>query len=426
MKKLNLFLASITLLLATLASAQQTNLMPIILTGTTTNITSSSAYISIYGAGITNQPYTQSNPMYLTIGDTIPVAFAKVNSNEQFLASEIAANTNTVTAINFSNLVLSSQQFVLWNTNPIVFNGSNFIGTFPMLYSYNLTVPQISSGPMDPGTPLNEAVMFSTNGGASWYSNTLAFPNLTNSVMVAIVGASNSAPGALQILGVDHPELLGRTNAMYGQTFAFGSPVMGSDPVTLSYLQGYPSAGLAASVVMFNGWTLNSTNLSGTNHVYFTGYGMNAIDLASAVSFIKIDSIALDATKTNIVLQIAVSNYVAGAFVETTTNLAGTFLSWIPTTPSGSVTNSGEISFTNHITTASGVQFWRARGNASTTLSSGPVIIKSSGLTQPFYTPTNSSDVTLGNVLGLIRWDTTNIYVGTATNAWKRAALTSW
>ncbi len=493
MKKTNVVLVSVFALLAS-ALAQQTNLIPIVMTGTHTNISISSAYITIPGASITNQPYTASNPMYLQIGDTIPVAFNKVNSNEQWLASQIgigptnavigtnyvyywsglrpttytptnmtdttlamgstfgivgilawdtnniyigvrsnqwtsvplAPNTNTIQVQQFSNSVLSSQLYTLLSTNPIVFTGSNYIGTFPQLYYCDLKVPQIYGGATDPGTPLQEAIYFSTNGGSSWYSNTVDYPNLTNSVMVSVVGQSSATPGALTVYGVDHPELLGRSNAMYGQTFAFGTPVLSSDPVTLSYLSGYPVSVLANTVGLGYGWSLGGTNNYGTNHVFFGAYGLNTLDLAAIVAFVKIDSISLDSTRTNILLQIAVSNYTAGAFVETTTNLNSTFLQWSTTAAYGSVTNAGEITFSNHITTSVGVQFWRARGNAISTVTSGPVTLTGSGLKETFYTPTNSSDITLGNLVNLIRFDTNYVYIGVNSNQWKRAALTTF
>ena len=144
----------------------------------------------------------------------------------------------------------------------------------------------------------------------------------------------------------------------------------------------------------------------------------------TSVAFVKIDNISLDSTRTNILLQIAVSNYTAGAFVETATNLGATFLQWSTATAYGSVTNAGEITFSNRITTTVGVQFWRARGNAIATVSSGPVTLTGSGLKEAFYTPTNSSDITLGNLVNLIRFDTNYVYIGVNSNQWKRAALT--
>lgn len=42
------------------------------------------------------------------------------------------------------------------------------------------------------------------------------------------------------------------------------------------------------------------------------------------------------------------------------------------------------------------------------------------------YTVTNADDTTWGYGAGLIRWDADYIYVSTASNTWKRAALTTW
>lgn len=80
---------------------------------------------------------------------------------------------------------------------------------------------------------------------------------------------------------------------------------------------------------------------------------------------------------------------------------------------------------TNLFVTAGSIQsaaFIPGVGQAQANLVASPT----PGLSQSQYTPTNSSDVTLGNVIGLIRWDGSYIYIGTATNAWKRTAISTW
>ena len=332
--------------------------------------------------------------------------------------------TNYVATI-FTNSVLSSKQYVMLNTNPLAFNigsigggyASNYVGSFSNLYSYNLVTPSLGASGLSPGTNLNEVLTVSTNGGASWFTPTTFLTN--NPVLVSVFGSSNAAPGSLTLLGVDHPELIGRTNAMFGQSFAFANPVLSSDPVTLGYLNGYPVAVLANTVGLGNNFFESSTNISGTNHLYFSAFSTTSLDLSSFIQYVRIDSIGLDATKTNVLLNVAVSNYVAGSFIETTTNLAAP---WTLATSSGSITNSGEITFTNPISAIS-VQFWRARGNPINSVSSGPVTLTSVGEKQSFYTPTNSSDVTLGNLANLIRFDTNYIYIGVNSNQWKRSSL---
>ena len=182
MKKLTILLTMAAALIS--AQAQQTNLMPIITTGTTTNTAFTSAYIWITGAGITNQPYTASNPMYLTIGDTFPVAFNKVNSNEQWLAAgiasntaAIAANTNTVQVQQFSNSVLSSHYFTMFQSNYFVFNSpwvgsagsSNYLGSFSQLESWSIITPYVGSVGTSLGTNAIENLYGSTNAGSSWF-----------------------------------------------------------------------------------------------------------------------------------------------------------------------------------------------------------------------------------------------------------------
>jgi hypothetical protein len=160
---------------------------------------------------------------------------------------------------------------------------------------------------------------------------------------------------------------------MFGQSFAFANPVLSTDPVTLGYLNSYAVNLLSPNVQISGAWSMVSTNIGGTNHLWFNGYSVTAMDLASVIQYVRIDSIALDATKTNVVLNIAVSNYIAGSFIETTTNLAAPQI-WTTVTNYNSGTNSGEISFTNQIVTVTGAQFWRARGNAKTTVTVTPAL----------------------------------------------------
>ena len=49
--------------------------------------------------------------------------------------------------------------------------------------------------------------------------------------------------------------------------------------------------------------------------------------------------------------------------------------------------------------------------------------IKNAVIVAPFLTPANSSDV---GYAGSIKWDTNFIYICTATNTWKRAALSTF
>ena len=83
--------AKLTTLLAaflfSLAACQaQTNLEFVQLTGTITNLVTSTARITIAGAGITNQTYSTVNSNSVVTGDPLPLAFTKVNHSLLYLS----------------------------------------------------------------------------------------------------------------------------------------------------------------------------------------------------------------------------------------------------------------------------------------------------------------------------------------------------
>ena len=309
--------------------------------------------------------------------NSIMVSFARIWNGVTNGATG-PAGTNTVTVQTFTNSVLSSQQTTLLATNPFVFSGSNYLGSFSQMYAYSLNVPTVGGSGLTPGQPLNETMMVSTNAGSTWFAITNNF-STTNAVMLSVVGDSNSAPGSVFIYGVDHAELLGRTNSFFGQSYAFADPVFSTDPVTLHWLQSYPVSVLAPKIQLSSAWTLSTTNQSGTNHIYFDGFGQHAVDLADVVNYVLISSIALDASKTNILLGIYATNFVASSFIETCTNLTPPVV-WQTVTNYTSVTNSGTITFTIPRALTVPVQFWRARGNAVNSFIVIPPITASAGV----------------------------------------------
>ena len=74
------------LLAAFTAGATQTNLYQVDLTTTQTNVTSSTALISITNV-CTNAVYFSVNSNTIVIGDSLPTAFNKVNSNSVWITS---------------------------------------------------------------------------------------------------------------------------------------------------------------------------------------------------------------------------------------------------------------------------------------------------------------------------------------------------
>jgi hypothetical protein len=84
MKKLTL---TTLLVLCTLLARSQITFIN--LTSLATNVTTSSALITIPGV-CTNYPYTVVNSNNLVIGDPIPSAFAEVNSSFSYISNQLA------------------------------------------------------------------------------------------------------------------------------------------------------------------------------------------------------------------------------------------------------------------------------------------------------------------------------------------------
>ena len=68
-----------------------------------TNHTSSSQWITLVGTPYTNVLYVATNPAAIITGDSLPTAFAKVNSNFVYAESQIATNANLIATLSVSN-----------------------------------------------------------------------------------------------------------------------------------------------------------------------------------------------------------------------------------------------------------------------------------------------------------------------------------
>jgi hypothetical protein len=308
-----------------------------------------------------------------------------------------AAGLNGTNAINIlSNSVLSSLQTNLFATNAFICNGSNYVGSFPQLESFLFLPPYDGPGGATPNTNVAQNVCASLDAGVTWFILTNSPCNFTNPIQISVSGVPSLLPGALYLWGVDHPELVGRTNSFYGQHYQFDNPVLPQDAVTLNYLNSYFAATmLGPSVGLGGNWYLTSTNRQGTNWVSFTGLGLTPLALASVGIFIPIDSAAI--VGTNLVLQIAVSNWTGGALLETATNI-GVNVIWQPATYT-TYTNAPEIFFTNAINPNVYAQFYRSRRPfVAYTFANGSFSGDGSGLTN--VTTTNLVGTLLGTFNG--------------------------
>jgi hypothetical protein len=303
-----------------------------------------------------------------------------------------ASGTNSVTAMVFSNTVLSSAQYVVTNVNPLNFSGSNYIGRISQFYDFALTTPLLGGG--DFATPTNEveAVWLSYTGTNAWFLAT-RFASIFTNVSVAVVGTAGNA-GSLVIYGIDHPELVGRTNSYFGQFNAFPDPANPTDAVNKRSLE----AAVANTLSPF----LTSMDASNTFHVTLLRNAQTLIDIGSAGLWIHIDGLALDGTGTNVLLSVAQSGLLSGWNLQASTNLV-LLNGWTTFTNYTMATNSGEVTFTIPFNAASPVQFFRAGLPAKNSVSiNAPVNI---GGALQLYTQTNTPTIgDLGNQRGGRLW----------------------
>lgn len=266
------------------------------------------------------------------------------------------AGTNTITAYNLSNAVLSSAKIVLTNLAAFNLTGSNYIGRFSQAYQFRLTLPSLGGGGATPGTNPTETVYLSLNGSNGWFAATNVSPLIFTNVSVAIVGANiGTNAAAFTLYGVDHPELVGRTNSFEGQHYTFPTPTADGDAATLGWVNGQ----------IANAQNLFTSTVS--NNLYrlaYTRNGSTLWDISSSLAAIAIDSFTLDGTGANAILQIATTNLSAGYLIEANTNLVY-FNNWATFTNYTITTNSGEVSFTIPVNFSLDAQFFRARASAT-------------------------------------------------------------
>lgn len=355
--------------------------------------------------------------------DTFAMAWNKLNANDNWLSGQIASAITSINALTNppalpTNIVQSSFANVLTNINPLTFTGSNYIGHFSQLFSFQLVTPEIGGGGSVPPTNQFEQVVVSYNGSTWWAltnANGVAEVNaqadIFQGVYVAVVGvAANS--GALILWGLNQTNLYNRTNSLAGQVTQVATPVNPNDIATKQYVD-YHSGTVSP-------WY---TSLD-TNSMTHCSYGYNGgllADLASSSAWVRIDSLVADSTGTNLLLGIAQTNLAPGWKIYAQTNLATALAGWPVCTNYTVVTNSGEVTFTIPINFNLSAQFFlcQATGTNYATFTE-PVTMP--GLQLTSFTVTHSTNSTAGIVMGAIYCDTNYLYQAVASNRWLRIA----
>ena len=247
-----------------------------------------------------------------------------------------ASGTNFVTTQVFTNVMYSTFATTLTNISVINFTGSNFIGSFPQIYQYALTLPQINGvAPAPPTTP-NETVILSTNSGASWFTNTTGTVTIWTNVQMAIIGDNSTTnAGSLLVQGLNLPQYYGIVNSLVGQELLVNTAANASDPVPLGQLQTLLANATASS------WQ-SATDTNGFPHLQYLAGGSLIMDLNGHSIWSKINSFYLSGT--NFILTVTATNLYAGSILQMSTNLA-LLGGWNIYTNFTVTTNSGVASF---------------------------------------------------------------------------------
>lgn len=309
----------------------------------------------------------------------------------------ILANPPTYgVSVSSTNLVLASKYLTLLNSNNFVFTGSNYLGSFPNLASWTINPPNVGGGGLSLPTNAIENLYGSTNGGTSWFIITNQTP-IAITVLLSVVGDSNSAPGSILLQALDHPELAGHVITYDGQITSVADATGPKDAVNLETL----------NVILgnrLNGQFVGSMDTNNVPHSILAENGQTVIDIASPNSTLANN---LSVSGTNLLLNIPVTNFITGWKITASTNLAQ-FYAWPVFTNYSISTNSGIVTFTIPKPAFTTYYFW-PQGPALNRVTITPPLTLLAGTLYPsnpwsLYTVTNqmvNGEFWTGNSNGL-------------------------
>jgi hypothetical protein len=264
--------------------------------------------------------------------------------------------TNTITMYNFTNALLSSRQILVYQTNNIVWGTSNYLARCSNgLQAYNVSFGTLGGDSLLPGTNVNGHLVGSYTGTSSWFTLTNGFFT-TNAISISAVGAGGGL-GFAALYTVDHFELLGRTNYLYGQYTRFDAPRDPNDAATKNYVD---TAVANIKDGAFTTWTTN-----GTTHFAFQRNLTTIFDMMATASYVPITGISLDGTGTNALMTCYATNLPSGFTVQSSTNLL-LLSSWTAWTNYSTNISAGVVTFTLPLDFNEPQRFWRIQATGST------------------------------------------------------------
>lgn len=349
MKKTLLLLGGLTSLLATAA------IQPIDLTTQRITSVTNRARITIPGV-CTNVDYTAVNTNYPVVGDTLPIAFGKVNDSFVQVSGSLTTNTadiaglkTNVPNLNLAGYIKTSRRLQTWGTNFITWSTSNYLARVPGLLDWEIHGGLKAAGDMVPPTNIPIALYGSYDGTTGWFKLTNGFAT-SNSISLATL-SEGGGTGFFRAYGLDNWTSFGVTNSYDGQTWLVnGSPIASQKWV----------ADYAANCLDKN-WQSYYSN--GLTHLFFRKNGRVIMDLAAQRAFLPVTA-WLD--NTNFILQTMATNLTSGWELLSSTNLNLTdgFTMWTNFTAG---TNAGVVNFTNPIP-ADTMRFWLLVAPSTNTL----------------------------------------------------------
>jgi hypothetical protein len=342
------------------------------------------------GGGITNFSFTAASvsstsaPSMIVVGVTNGIAYCFASIPAGSAGATGAPGTNTVnvtnvyTAYNPTNSIETSSRFTITNIATLNFAGTNFIGQFSQLDSFDLSVPILGAVGIFPGSNEFEQVWLNytaTNwsGTNGWFlpdsaSSTMIYTNIA----VAVVGAVGSS-GALTLYGMDHPEAAGRYNMIYRQGIGTQqTPVLPTDLVNLQTLNNALASYFASPLV-------KSVDSNQVTHVQMLDGQKVLMDATSQHFSLFVDSVV--ASGTNLLISVNVTNMFPGYTFQVSTNLGAADGGFYTSSSFTVSTNSGEVVFTTPMLAS--YSFYRMRLNYPNTFVITPQLTLPAGTLYP-------------------------------------------
>lgn len=366
------------------------------------------------GTSLTNATATATNVL---AGGNATVTVLVTNGNTVGFVFGLPAGAMGPPA---TNAIYPTPISTLFDTNPIVFSGSNFLGHFTNVYSYALNTPQVgSTGPTDPGGSNEVENLYASYDNTNYFQVTNNPCSFWTNIYLSVVGASATNAGEVVLYTMQNYGYAGLTYDVRGNVFLVADGGSGTTAVNYETMAQFVAGYYGANV-----WAASG------NGVAYSPFGSNICYLAAGKTT-QSTNLSFASSGTNWILSVATTNQVAGAIVQAGTNLAlpsSGFFNFSPALYTVS-TNSGKISYTIPKANCSANYEWfRIPALQMATMIVTPPLILQNGLVFVANTITSATNSTLGYGAGMVACDTNYIYVSIATNLWRRIAIptNSW